>query len=394
MRTEHNFEYTAQLIIKFLKNELSASEKAEFELWRASDPDNEELIRSFSDTGTVQAEMGQLHNIDVAQGYEDVLKRINKQQRTRPLWNNILRYASAAVICVGLSFIVYMLRHLNKPSSPIASVADKKYDIMPGKKRAFLSLADGSTIDLNAADLSPVQKDGATIDASNGTLVYNSPKNNKANGYNLLRTPKAGEYKMVLPDGSRVWLNALSSLRFPESFNKGERRVELSGEAYFEVAHNKAKPFIVSFNGTEVKVLGTHFNISTYNTESKTTLLEGAISIKKGAQERLLKPGDEATVLANTVKVNPTDTYRSTAWKDGVFYFNEDKMTDILDQVSRWYDVDIVYNGKPGAKKYSGNIRREATLNQVLEMLNVLSGTKFTLKDRTVTVDLTSNSHN
>ncbi|MNL23280.1 fec operon regulator FecR [compost metagenome] len=192
---------------------------------------------------------------------------------------------------------------------------------------------------------------------------------------------------MVLPDGTKVWLNASSTLNFPTAFNKSERRVQLKGEAYFEVAHNPALPFIVSFNNTQVEVLGTRFNINSYEKYGKTTLIEGSVKITEGTQQRILTPGRQAFSYDGHLTIKASDTYKSIAWKEGVFYFKEDRMKDILDQVSRWYDVDIVYNGSPGRKRYSGTIRRQATLNQVLEMLKTVSNTDYRLENKTVTVN-------
>lgn len=391
MRDEKEFKVYAELLVRYFKNELNASEMKDFELWRSSDPQNEVLLESFRDTKTVQAEINYIDQVDVAGGFDAVLKQIGSNKPVRRIlpakwaW-----YSSAAVVLIALSFGAYKLIPVNTSAS--TSLAKVKYDIMPGTEKALLLMADGSKVDLNKSNKQLTQKDGAVIGTRDGRLVYKSTKGTKTAGYNTLRTPKAGEYRLVLDDGTRVWLNASSSLRFPATFNKTERRVFLVGEAYFEVAHNKAAPFIVSFNDTEVKVLGTHFNINTYGKASKTTLIEGAIAVTEGNQEKFLKPGDEAIITTGNVAVAPTETYKSIAWKEGVFYFNGDQMADILDQVARWYDVKIVYKGNPGDKKYNGNIRRQATLSQVLEMLNAVSGADFTLQDRTVIVNFNTHS--
>ncbi len=386
METNNNFKEASERIIKFLKNELSAEERKDFELWRSSNLQNEALVQSFKDTASVQQEVNYLHQVDVAQGLDRVLRQIGTKKQPKFLsLSRVMWYSSAAVILITLGVAVYHFVPTQFPLTTVPLAQTVKNDIMPGAEKAIFQMADGSSVDLSKSSLHLTQKDGTVIGAKDGIIVYKSTKGNKG-GYNLLRTPRAGEYRMVLDDGTRVWLNASSSLRFPASFNKSERRVELTGEGYFEVAHNKSLPFVVRFNNTEVKVLGTHFNISSYGAESKTTLIEGSVVVTKGSKEETLKPGDQAVVGA-TVTVQPADTYKSIAWKEGVFYFNEDQMTDILDQVARWYDVKIVYKGNPNAKRYSGNIRRQATLNQVLEMLNVVSGAEFTLQNRTVTVD-------
>ncbi|MNJ91434.1 fec operon regulator FecR [compost metagenome] len=388
MEMHNNFKRTSELIIKFLKNELSDKEKAEFELWLKAFPENKALVESFRNTEKVQQEVNYLNAVDVNNGWEELSKQIGQTPAKRLAWTKIIQYSAAAIliISVGIGVYIYSAQFKSKGISEIAQVQD----IMPGSKKAVLELADGSVIDLSEANLQLAAKDdNAAIDIKDGVLAFSANgKINNSDGYNILRTPKAGEYKMMLPDGSLVWLNAASSLRFPTNFNKHERRVELTGEAYFEVAHNKAHPFIVSFNKTEVEVLGTHFNISSYQTYSKTTLIEGAIKVSEGTNQRLIKPGEQAFTYDGHLTVRAVDTYKSTAWKEGVFYFKDDRIKDILDEVSRWYDVDIVYNGEPNRKRYSGTIRRQATLSQVLEMLKTVSNTEYHLKDKTVTVDI------
>lgn len=387
METQNDFKHTSELIIKFLKNELSVLEKQEFELWLNASAQHQALVDSFRDTVIVQHEINYLNAVDVNQGWEDISKRIGNAPLKTFKWNKVYRYTAAAMLAIAIGFGVSQY-HAKAPTPGLNDNA-KVHDIMPGSQKAVLQMADGSSIDLNTSSFSltdPNRK--LALSAKKGVLYFG--RNNKRNdieGYNLLKTPRSGEYRIVLPDGTKVWLNAVSSLRFPTSFNKTERRVELSGEAYFEVTPNKNLPFKVAFNKTEVEVLGTHFNISSFGDKSKTTLIEGSVKVTESGKQELLKPGEEAIITNGTVDIHTTNTYKSIAWKEGAFYFKEDLMTDIMNQLFRWYDVEIVYKGKPDLKRYSGNIRRQATLNQVLEMLNAVSGTKFSLEDRTVTVD-------
>jgi len=386
METQNNFKHTTELIIKFLNNELSEKESAEFELWHNASAENNALVESFRNTEHVQQEINYLGAVDVNKGWEEVSKQIGQAPIKRLAWTKILRYSAAAILIISVGIGIYNTKRRSKGNDEIAGV----HDIMPGSKKAVLQLADGSVIDLSDTNLElAAEKGNAAIGIKNGVLAFSAKrKTSNSDGYNILKTPNAGEYKMILPDGTQVWLNAASSLRFPTNFNKHERRVELTGEAYFEVAHNKTLPFIVSFNKTEVEVLGTHFNISSYQTYSKTTLIEGAIKVSEGTNQRLIKPGQQAFTYDGHLMVHTVDTYKSIAWKEGVFYFKDDRIKDILDQVSRWYDVNIVYNGEPNRKRYSGTIRRQATLSQVLEMLKTVSNTEYSLKDKTVTVDI------
>lgn len=386
METQNDFKHTAQLIIKFLKKELSTKEKADFELWLSASPQNKALVESFRNTETVQHEINYLNAVDVNQGWEDVSKQIKPAPiRTFP-WNKLLRYGAAAVLTITLGFGIY--KYGVKDSITALNKTTAVHDVKPGSQKAVLQMADGSIVDLNESSLSVKGKNGAIIGTKNGTLVFNDKvKSHKNGGLNSLKTPRAGEYRMILPDGTKVWLNAASTINFPDNFNKQARRVELKGEAYFEVAHNASLPFIVSFNDTEVEVLGTHFNINSYEKYAKTTLLEGSVKVTEGGQQRILTPGKQAFSYDGHLTVKASDTYKSIAWKEGVFYFKDDRIKDILDQVSRWYDIDVIYNGAPGRKRYSGTIRRQATLNQVLEMLKTVSNTDFKLEDKIVTVN-------
>lgn len=384
MKKQQPSPNTATLIIKFLKNELQGSEKEDFEQWRSANPENEALIESFRDTATVQKEIDYFNAVDVKAGWDAVAAKITQQPVKRFKWNRVIRYSAAAVLLLSAGVGAYIYTSKNIHETNIAGL-EKAYDIMPGSSKAILSMSDGSSVNLSNASMQINGKDGSNIDTKAGVLAFKTKSHQK--GFNQLRTPKAGEYKMILPDGTKVWLNAASTLKFPNSFNTNERRVELNGEAYFEVAHNKELPFIVAFNQTEVEVLGTHFNISSYDKASKTTLLEGAVKIREGNHQTILKPGEEVNITNNKFEVAKVDTYKSVAWKEGIFYFNNDDLVSILDQVARWYDVKIEYKGNTGNKKYSGNIRRQATLNQVLEMLNAVSGANFTLSERILTVN-------
>ena len=383
MKTQKDPELIAKLITKFLKNELSEQESKDFELWLASDPTNAMLVESFRDTTSVQQEINYLNSVDTDKDWNILANKLHLKPTPKIYWRKLISYSAAAILLMVVGVGIYRYTAKPNPQTPILAL-QPGYDINPGSLKAVFTSADGSSVNLDGqADASANQ----TLATQNGFLLVKNTKPQQK-GYNLLKTPRAGEYKMILPDGSKVFLNSASILKFSNNFNKGDRRVELYGEAYFEVAHNKDLPFVVKFNNTEVEVLGTHFNISAYHGEkTKATLLEGSIKIRTNKDQELLKPGDEASIADGVLDVQKVDTYKSIAWKEGMFYFHEDGIKEILDQIARWYDVKIAYNGEPSTKKYSGDIRRQATLNQVLEMLNAVSGADFTLKDRTVTVN-------
>lgn len=362
---------TSRLIVKFLRDELSVQEQAEFDRWLSADPNNKHLVESFRDTESVQKEINYIDAVDGDAGWAAVSSRIHPKTVSKSIWRPWLRYAAAAALFLSTSIGTYYA--FKVPNQPrLAQAVPARQDVMPGQVRAMLQKADGSSLDLKGRTLEMDGKGESDINRD-GDLA--------------LHVPKAGEYKMTLPDGTKVWLNAASTLKFPASFNQTERRVQLDGEAYFEVAPDKKHPFIVSFNDTQVEVLGTHFNIETYGASSKTTLVEGSIKITEGENQQMVEPGQQALVQGGQLRVQETDIQKSVAWKEGLFYFKEDRIDDILDQISRWYDVEIVYTSKPNNKRYDGTIRRQATLSQVLDMLNTVSGTEFTINNRTVTVN-------
>ncbi|PST82709.1 hypothetical protein C7T94_08620 [Pedobacter yulinensis] len=232
-------------------------------------------------------------------------------------------------------------------------------DVMPGKTRAELVLANGDRIELDAA------QDGRhTDDLKPGDAVQ---------GYRTIATPRGGQYHFQLPDGSRVWLNAYSSLTFPARFTGKERKVLLKGEAYFEIAHNKLKPFRVRTASQEIEVLGTRFNVSSYRDEgtSKVTLLQGSIKVSEyhSRQIRLLSPGQELAASPGGTVIKEVNAREAIDWKLGYFSFHDEDIRSVMQKVSRWYDVDVVYRGPVPDGGLEGTISRSQNLSKVLEML-------------------------
>jgi transmembrane sensor len=306
-----------------------------------------------------------------------------------------LQYAAAAIIICMLSVSVYFL-FKPKPESQISKTeniqSDKnKNDVAPGTNKAILTLANGSSIILDSAANGTLTTQGnSKILKLNGMLSYNTLKTKSSEVlYNTISTPRGGQYQLMLADGSKVWLNAASSLRFPASFVGKERKVELLGEAYFEVAKNASMPFKVKVNGMEVEVLGTHFNINSYENEStiRTTLLEGSVKINKNNNSSFLKPGQQAEMnKAGEIKIiNNVDVEEAIAWKEGKFQFDRADIHDIMRQLERWYDVDVEYQGTVSSH-FGGTISRDVNLSQVLNMLHLTGEVKFQIEDKKVVV--------
>jgi ferric-dicitrate binding protein FerR (iron transport regulator) len=299
------------------------------------------------------------------------------------------RLAAAASVILVSAATIYIFR----PAHPVPEMVVKTRPIeqpvisdpLPGGNRAILTLSDGSAIDLDDANSGELASQGGTgiNKTGNGELVYASgqaPETGTEVLYNTVSTPRGGQYQVTLPDGTKVWLNAASSLRFPTQFKGRNRAVRLTGEAYFEVANNKSMPFVVSVNESQVEVLGTHFNILSYEDEAlTTTLLEGSVKFKHHGAERIIRPG-QAAQLGKTIQVEEVNVAEAVAWKNGITAFNNADIHTIMRQISRWYDLDVVYHGPMPDRKFTGKIPRSARLSKVLKILQ-LSDINFKIED-------------
>jgi transmembrane sensor len=282
--------------------------------------------------------------------------------------------AAIILIIIGVGSYLWFNKRSNSGNDIAKTIS--QHDIPPGGNKAVLTLDDGSTILLDSAARGTLALQGSTkvLKTNEGQLAYNIVNEEPTEIlYNTLTTPRGGQYQLVLPDGSKVWLNAASSIRYPTSFIDKERKVEITGEAYFEVEKNTRMPFIIEANDMDIKVLGTHFNVNAYSDEAmaKTTLLEGSVLVARDTVTALLKPGQQAQITTTgTLKViNNADIDEAVAWKNGVFYFNRADIQTIMRQISRWYDVDIQYQGEINPKKFGGEIQRDLNLSEVLEGL-------------------------
>lgn len=266
--------------------------------------------------------------------------------------------------------------------------------ITPGGNKAVLTLADGSQIVLESAKRGVLanQQNSIVNKAADGKLVYDASKKQQDNkqlqySYNTISTPNGGQYQVVLPDGTMVWLNAASSLKFPVAFTGKERNVELSGEGYFEVAKNKAMPFRVTVNHSTVEVLGTHFNIMGYADEksTNTTLLEGSVKIISGNKQKLIVPGEQARVNGEieVAKVNAT---QAVEWKNGNFNFSHENIETIMRKVARWYNVTVQYQGTITNEGFVGTVPRSENITEVLNALELTGLVHFKIIERRVIV--------
>jgi ferric-dicitrate binding protein FerR (iron transport regulator) len=329
----------------------------------------------------------------------EIYKRLQVQVKPgkRVLWMPVARIAAvAAVVLIIVTAGLY--RVFFHPSSQIP--VEKKIaqlpgnSVKPGNNKAVLTLADGSEIVLDSTKNGLLtSKNGVEVkQTQKGQVLYTSslPASRAGVSWNTISTPIGGQYQIVLGDGTRVWLNAASSLRFPITFEGAERVVEVTGEVYFEVAENSSKPFRVSFNGNTITVLGTHFNVMAYGDEakSKVTLLQGAIRVSNHTGQNVLKPGMQALVgdSNSSITIRKANLEEAIAWKNGYFIFDNENIQSIMRKVARWYNVDVTYHGGMTGKEFTGTVSRFENVSEVLAMLEATEIIHFNLQGRTITV--------
>ncbi|EDM37349.1 putative anti-sigma factor [Pedobacter sp. BAL39] len=332
--------------------------------------------------------------------YWNILEKeaIPVQRQNSPRWWFV---AAAVTFGVFVSFGGYLLLK-NKGIEPVPSSAlSQAADIPPGQNKAMLTLADGSKITLNDAKNGILANQGDLYISKDkdGQVIYHASKSGtKTRGpvFNEISIPRGGQFQVNLPDGTKVWLNSASTLKFPLAFNKDERRVELTGEAYFEVKHQASSkhksgrlPFIVSSRGQQIEVLGTHFNVNAYPDENdvKTTLLEGAVKVVQLStnQSRVLKPGQQSVMNTN-ISVFDVDANQAIEWQKGYFSFENETLENIMRTISRWYDVDIELEDGIRYRRFGGRISKFENISQILKIMEKTKVIHFKIEERRVIV--------
>ena len=310
----------------------------------------------------------------------------------QPVKSKRLWYSGAAAAAVGL--IVAGLFYFNQVpvSKPTGVQVVYSNDIAPGKLGATLTLANGKKIDLSAAANGLIaEQEGVSISKTlDGKLVYTIKESKSTiQEFNTLSTVNGQQYEVILPDGSKIWLNAASTLTYPANFAKlNKRKVELNGEAYFEVAKDKSRPFVVRTDRQEVEVLGTHFNVNSYGNEDaiKTTLLEGSVRVSDSKSQKVLLPGQQSLLTDDALSISKADVDEAVAWKNGDFIFKDEAFNTILRQIARWYNVEISDSKDRPDLRLSGTISKSKNLSTVLKALEVTGEIKFKIEGKRVTV--------
>jgi len=316
----------------------------------------------------------------------------------RHLGYGLRRWSVTAILLLLVGGGVLLFLHGHQARRIVTVAAKPAVPIKPGANKAVLTLANGQQIILNNAQNGTIGQQGniRVVKLDSGQLAYatptaESPADQLAKGplYNTITTPRGGQYQVTLADGTKVWLNAESSLRFPTAFTGKDREVELTGEAYFEVKADKDKPFLVQAGQTETRVLGTNFNVMAYSDEGavKTTLLEGAVSMGLGAHSTLLQPGQQGQYDdgRNIIATRAVNTRAVVAWKDGYYFFDRTPVKSVMRQIARWYDVTIVYKGAAPEDEIVGKLPRTADVREVLHIMELI-GIHFKIEGKTIIV--------
>ncbi|OQP47881.1 FecR family protein [Niastella populi] len=387
-----------KLLHKYVKGRLSRKESRQLENWAQQNENNPKLLEEIKNQKRFTSDLTAFDSFS----WEDISQKlavsgvpIIENTKVRPMVQRWHFMAAAALLIMAVA--VYLLTEINrnvnenKPSEVIA----KQNDIAPGKYKARLTLADGSTIILDSINTDSLTRQGtAKLANENGRLVYKAGKfeGGSIAVWNTLTTVKAETYQLLLSDGSKVWLNSGSSIRYPVHFVGNERKVEITGEAYFEVTHNSRQPFIVKANSMEVQVLGTTFNINAYPDEGaiKTTLVAGKVKVLNRAasteQSAVLAPGQQAQLQSEKISVaRQVNIDQAVAWRYGRFQFDRDDIKTVMRQIARWYDVEVSYEGEITNKEFWGKVSRDLNASEMLKVLEVY-GVHFKIDGKRIIV--------
>lgn len=392
------------LVEKYFSNRCTEAEKYELMQWAdaATEHELEEVLyhswKSYETNLEMPEEMSQKILASVFGKEEIIEEEADVLEEETPLrfWQLSYKMAASIALIISLSLFAWFQYNTvgKRTEQRLVQVKEfEKNDVLPGTNKAILTFDDGSEVILDNSKNGTLGKEGETeiLKPKNGQLRYESAQASIARPmYNTVTTPKGGQYQIVLSDGTKVWLNAASSLRFPLVFTGKERKVEMTGEVYFEVAKNAKMPFKVLSNGQEVEVLGTHFNIMAYQNEKaiKTTLLEGSVKVSSDNHTTILQPGQQAKVgLNNGIfrTVNDVSLEEELAWKDGYFQFNNTSLDMIMRQIERWYDVDVQYIGKVPDEHFTGKLPRNTNLSNVLKILS-MSEIQFKIEGKKIII--------
>ena len=378
----------AELAERFLLGTATEKEIALLHEWYDS-ADKEEIELVFTPEPETAGAVGKR----LFDGLQLVIQEERQETRHRRIVLTRRWIAAASVIFVVVFAGKYFwdAERSTKPERSVARVTKPGNDLPPGTNKARLLLGDGSVINLADAKNGTIKHEaGARIDKKDGQLIYDVSRGEEVSEMNTIQTPRGGQYQVILADGTKVWLNSASSLSYPTAFMGKDRQVQLKGEAYFEVAEDKNKPFKVSVADVQVEVLGTHFDVMAYEDENaiKTTLLAGSVRVtRNGMGSQVLAAGQEASMdrSSGSLSVNEMDGEEAVAWKNGFFQFDGVSIETVMRQLARWYDVDVEYEGKTD-KHFRGMISRSSNVSEVFRMLELTGAVHFSTEGKRIIV--------
>ena len=382
--------YIAELISRYITGNITPTEEEDLRVWRESSPANEKLFRKLCDSENFRTYYMKSLQFNKKDGWDVINKRMNSLHR-RTLVLTISRYAAILLLPVVIGVFAY--HWVSEENSVAGQMRNQVVQITPGEKRATLTLDNGEIVDLKSAKEKTMQeKDGTAILIDSTALNYKLAEGvGKPEQiiYNKVDVPHGGEYSLTLSDGTKVYLNSMTSMKFPVRFTGNEREVELEGEAYFDVAPSD-KPFIVRYNNVAVQVLGTKFNISAYPGEdSHTTLVNGSVRVSMGTGANcILKPSEQAYIQpgSNEMNVRTVDPSLYISWIDGKIYFKDERLEDIMIYLSRWYDMNVFY-AEPSVKniQFSCNVNRYKEITPFLELLEQTDKVLISINGKNIT---------
>lgn len=388
------FNSIVSLLKKRLHEPLNREESVLLEQWLAESGENREMLLRLDDPAVIAKDL-----TVIAGAGESIYSKIQEQipeleeqlsassipPRIHFLRRSFMKYAAAVIVLLGIGTYWWLGRNQDPASQQIVSTTTDSV-IVPGKSGAILTLADGSQLVLDSMGNGRVtEQNGSEVIMKNGRLIYDPATESKAEIlYNTMTTPRGRQFEITLPDGTHVWLNAASSIRYPTTFSGNNRKVELNGEAYFEVTKNAKQPFIVNArNKAEIEVLGTDFNISAYENDKSlnTTLIDGSVKVNG----IVIKPGQQAQVTDAVRVIGNADIDNVMAWQRGLFKFEGTPLDEVMKQLERWYDIEVVYEKGSPDLRFGGELSRNMSLKGVLVVLGQ-SGIRYRLEGRKLIV--------
>ena len=366
----------------YLAGKISPEQMTELTEWQKEYPIISQWLENKDQKESEVATKYQQYIVNDVLSDWDQIKAKKSQQRIRKVKQGLL-VAASLLLLISIGF--WLIPEPSVYSQEIVRVQDSPVE--PAKKQARLILSDGSTIGLGQQEDLIIEEGDLKMKVEDRALNYTS-LSTKQVYYHKIEVPRGGTYFLQLADGTKVWLNAESEMEFPTAFNGAERGVNLNGEAYFEVAKNPSKPFLVKVNGTIVEAVGTAFNINTHWKlgQVKTILTEGKIKVSEGNTEKFVNEGYASVTGSGSINIEKADLEEALAWKDGYFYFNGKNLKEIMEEISRWYNVDLKFKINVSKDTYKGGIKRTESIESVCRMLEGLSGFQLEVKNRTLLV--------